>query len=187
MAVIPDKETFYRLWRSGRLGNRLRSWTYDEFAKTGHAEAANAGLALGLRYREPGSRFSAMHLRAATALLQLHEWVRHQGADKHKFSIDEMAPHDLQTIEGEVMAPGFELTYTFVKKPMRLAFAEQQLYASGYKAKALLVCYMTDSDFSDLMELFDQYPEAVVEFSCFRKNVGMVPHRNTIFWECRNY
>jgi hypothetical protein len=81
----------------------------------------------------------------------------------------------------------FNLTYTFEKAPMRIAFARDQWYTTGLKAKALVEKYMDANTLNDLQELWDVYPEAVIEFTCFDCNIGTKPHRNTIIWEVRNY
>lgn len=100
-----------------------------------------------------------------------------------------MAPHDKQTLQGEVQLSErwLDLRYTFVKKPMRESLAEQELYASGLKAIWLLKTYFDPASYDWLQHLFDAYPGHVIEFSCFSVNWGTIPNRNTVVWECRLY
>jgi len=47
--------------------------------------------------------------------------------------------------------------------------------------------FMDPSSRDDLEQLFDLYPDATVEFTCYQMDLGTIPRRNTIFWEVRNY
>lgn len=46
---------------------------------------------------------------------------------------------------------------------------------------------MDPSSQQDLDDLLDLYPDATIEFTCYDIDLGVIPNRNTIFWEVRNY
>ena len=48
------------------------------------------------------------------------------------------------------------------------------------------VALVDDEDYEWLMQLLDTY-DSVVEFSAYDRAVGILPIRNTIIWEVRNY
>ena len=70
---------------------------------------------------------------------------------------------------------------------MRTAFSKQNLHARGLTAKLLLQRYLLPVDFDELVSLLDDYPDSVIEFSNFNQRCGIIPHRNMIVWEVRNY
>lgn len=100
-----------------------------------------------------------------------------------------MAPHHLGTVQGEVVEylGQLQLTYSTIKKPMREAFAEEQLFLKGLSAQLVLQRNMNTASYEWLRHLLEIYPEHVVEFSCFSRCWGTVPRHNTVFWEIRKY
>jgi hypothetical protein len=72
--------------------------------------------------------------------------------------------------------------------PMRQAAAAGHMKNySGSTVRYLLDRYMDPSSIDDLYALLDLFPDATVEFTTFRVDVGVFPNRNTLFWETRNY
>ena len=104
--------------------------------------------------------------------------------------MDDGAPDDKRTLCGEVARTyrGLEGTLGVVQMPMREAMKKGLLLPrSGATVLALLDKYMDPSSRDDLDALLDLYPDATVELSCFTVDVGVIPGRNTIFWEVRDY
>lgn len=58
---------------------------------------------------------------------------------------------------------------------------------SGSAVLALVDEFMDPASRTDLDALLELYPDATIEFACFPCAVGVIPSRNTIFWEVRNY
>jgi hypothetical protein len=116
--------------------------------------------------------------------------------------VDEQAPDHLSTIKGEVMRDSRYLYMRYDMTPglrMRAAYdydgppgsviparCRGMAHAWGLEVQVLLKRYMDESSWDMLMDLFDRFPESIVEFSCYSKRVGHFA-LNTIFWECRNY
>jgi len=55
------------------------------------------------------------------------------------------------------------------------------------ETKMLLRRFVDPSSRDDIDALFDTYPDATIEFTSFSCNTGVLPRRNTIIWEVRNY
>lgn len=57
----------------------------------------------------------------------------------------------------------------------------------GLKARHLLRDRLSPSSLEDLYALLDRYPGHVVELSACSSNLGTIPGRNAVIWECRYY
>jgi hypothetical protein len=103
---------------------------------------------------------------------------------------NEGMPDDFLTIQGNVWYDlGLKMEYSTVPGiGHRDAVRQPNMRtAEGLMATSLLNTYLDPNSRDDLRELFEIYPEAVVEFSTYSKHVGILPLRNTIVWECRQY
>ncbi len=73
----------------------------------------------------------------------------------------------------------------------RGALAKKSFYWGGWSARELLRGLMTPASYEDFLELEKEFiipfPHHTIEFSIYEPNVGLFPHRNTMFWEVRNY
>lgn len=57
----------------------------------------------------------------------------------------------------------------------------------GLVALGMLKSRCDANSYEDLMELLDEYPDSTIEFAVYEVNLGVIPHRNTIIFEVRNY
>jgi len=183
---IASKAEFYRLWRSGALGNRPRAW-----ATVGEALASMAPL-VAIR----GSSASARRLGGAPHWIVWRDELEASCRDWHRqgfgaFALDEPAPDHLVLLQGEVCRTwrgwgGTLGVRTGVR--MREAMASGLLRAwSGLAVKALLDQYLDPSSREDIDALLDLYPDATIEFASYKCDVGIIPGRNTLIWEVRDY
>ena len=60
-------------------------------------------------------------------------------------------------------------------------------HCMGVSAIMLLKRHLNPNSLADLLTLLDQYPDSVVELSATNICLGVLPHRNAIIWEVRNY
>lgn len=194
---ISNKREFFLLWETGVLGNRTRLWrdpTEAMFWAQAQDFARNKRVTgtwpeIGFReIRKPGSAGAGAWCKVPWSMVGItaEEWR----AAGREFVMDDGAPDDKRTLQGEVCRTtrGMEGYLTTAKLPMRQAFAEGHAKQYGYLATRLLLeKYMDPSSRDDLDALLEQYPDAAVEFTCFSVNVGVLPHRNTLFWETRDY
>jgi hypothetical protein len=175
-ARIRCKREFYRLWRAGLLGNRPRTWAdATALAASGWPRpvVARSSNANGWKTRYGIAVEEALALARQVPGLTFNECL----------------PDEALLIQGEVMRGerGLELTYSTVRKPMKVALAEETRSALGLAAKMLLDFYLWPTSRDDLDALLDLYPAAVVEFGAYDRAIGDQPFRNTLFWEVRNY
>lgn len=171
IATVNNKSAMYELLRAGKFGNTARSWaTYQELVDSDYR-----GL-VGVRSKQPGGKFLA-HVPFYFVV------------DAPDCVYSEMQRDELILLQGEVYR-SFNGLYVFastVKRPMReaLKLGGRHFYRSA--ARVALEVTMWPTDYEELLELMAEYPESVVEFSAYSTEVGILPGRNTIIWEVRNY
>jgi hypothetical protein len=180
MATIRSKIEFFRLWELGVLGNRNHLF-YDEY------EAALSGFnEIGFRQiGVPGGAWEKVPWYEAPNTAK--KW-RDAG---RIFVMDSGADDPAMTLQGEVCRTfrGLEGYLGLAHGlPMRKAMAAGYMTArTGAEVKVLLNTYMDPSSQDDLDALLELFPDATVEFTCFNHDIGVIPGRNTIFWETRDY
>jgi len=175
---IDDKQTMYRHFLRGEWGNNgvnYGSWL----------EARAAGQLIGMRDKSrAGGRFDAfvprMEVQERTA-----QWIAAGTALEH-IQYSEMTPRCVK-MNGEVMrsALGLVLEYSTLNLPMRAALKAERKMATGITALHLLRSHMDATSADALDDIFDQYPDAVVEFTVLDRCWGDT-ETNCIFWEVRS-
>jgi hypothetical protein len=186
---ISSKQSVNALFDAGKFGNKLRSWgTYAELQAD-----AYAGPVM-IRYRKPGSPFCVSQVPKGEVAEWVDNFVRYDGAERGLFSFIECGPDSgnyvvgVRTFQGEVRRSEcyYDLTYSTVAAPMRDAMKQEQKYAQGLAAVQLLKAHLSASDWDWLQELFDHYPDGIIEFSVWNRGVGDCG-RNMVVWEVRTY
>lgn len=178
---ITSKAQFFTLWEQGVLGNRTNLW-HDPF-KAWDSNTPYIG------FRQIGVNGGGAWEKVPRVLLfQTYNKWKDSG---YNFIMDDGAPHDKATIQGEICRTfrGLEgYIDTSSQLPMRRAAAAGYLHHyTGSEILVLLNTFMDPSSQDDVRELLDLYPDATIEFTCFSINVGVFPHRNTLIWEVRCY
>lgn len=180
-----SKAEFFALWRLGVLGNRPHLFDTPE-------EAYNSGYPF-IGFREQGRAGGGAWCRVHRTLVSVTARVWTLAGRTH-FIMDSgtfPACDDDITLQGEVCRTfrgwegslGVTPGYT-----MRAAMSRGLLTPrSSVETKVLVDSYMDPSSRDDLDQLLDLHPDATIEFTCFNRDVGVFPGRNTIFWECRCY
>jgi hypothetical protein len=59
-------------------------------------------------------------------------------------------------------------------------------HENGYAARLLVKQNMDPSSYEDFLALLERFPGWVIELGIYDIDLGMIPGRNTIFWEVRN-
>lgn len=177
---IRSKARFFELWEAGLLGNRPNLWRDPQ--KAWAAQPKTVG------FRELGRAGGGAWTRVYD--MQKDFWLTVKCWEGRNYVMDDGCPDHKQTLQGEVCRTfrgleGFMGSSTF---PMRKA-AELGIlrHRSPAETTVLLRDYMDASSRDDLEMLLELYPDAAVEFTCFSVNVGVIPGRNTLIWEIRNY
>jgi hypothetical protein len=177
---IDNKQQFYRLSRAGLLGNTIRQWTGPQFNQLTSFPTRVAVRAMTTASRE----FQGCDLTPAEA------YQRYQRAAKRGLEvlIDEQAPDDRSLIKGEIMRDQYCWYLRYDCTPglrMRDAYPVMK-HAYGLLARSLVHSYMDAPSWDCLQDLFDRYPDSIVEFTVYDHRLGRFGW-NTVFWEVRNY
>lgn len=176
-----SKAEFYERYQRGEFGNRPRSWPSWE-------ELRDSGYAGRVSIRDPRPMSPCYYGVDVRDLLEGRLPEGCAGLAGKKFN--ESMPDELLTIQGQVWYDlGLKLEYSRVPSiQFRAAVTPPNLRtATGVMARSLLTALMDPYSYDDLQTLFELYPEAVVEFSTYSANLGVMPSRNTVFWEVREY
>lgn len=179
---ITSKAEFYRLWHSGVLGNRPHVWRdVESAARSGHTR-------FGIREigKSGGGFFRIVH--SVEALRNTCNWLRSGGT---QYSIDGGVQNETVLLQGEICRTTRGLEGMMAVRSgtdIRAAFREGKFKpVQNLTALTLIREFMDPSSQDDVWDLLELYPDATIEFACFPSNVGVLPHRNTIIWEVRNY
>lgn len=207
---VKNKREFYALWEAGVLGNRTKLFhTLDEALESGEPKIGfreigkTGGGAWTLvtmddtKLRELLTSFPEVIPFMPNSKRDLFEWkVRKTHREwveaGRTFVMDNAVPNHKSTLQGEVCyTPKGLQSFLAVGSPlppMRVSIAQGlHKHRGPLETRLLLNQFMDPSSRDDLEQLFDRYPDAAFEFTCFSVNVGEFPRRNTIFWEVRNY
>lgn len=172
---IDSKAQFYRLYSAGVLGNRSHQWfSLADFLSSGFTGE------VGIRSLKAGGRCQ-YYVKSGEVAERLRQFWPSDG-----YNISPMMPPTL--LVGEIGCyPDWFLYYSTNGQQMRDALRAAPQWAEGLKARVILKHYMDPHSWGDLQDLMDLYPDAAIEFGVYNQPVGILPHRNTIIWEVRNY
>jgi len=180
--IVPNKQIATRLFAEGRFGNGVAQYeTLDEACRSGD-------FPITIRTRRAGGGPCIYSLDSENSLTAGYHSLLEKGYTRSEIYFNATVTQDEWiTLQGEVMrSPDLVLYYSKHRAKMREAYPHM-VQTHGLQAKMLLQGALDPSSYDDLMELLDDYPDSVVEFSCFDRPVGTALTRNTIFWEVRNY
>lgn len=182
--TIDTKEEFYRLWKAGLLGNHIRSFdTFAELQKSGYH-----GL-VTVRYKGASSKYCRYCIPVDKVDNVIDEFLA-DGAKREMFTFNETAPDDRLTMQGEYYhgsSRGYSLYCSTDQLPMRPALLKSGQQYYGLEAVGRMKAHCNYASYAMIEDLLDLYPESVIEFSCYSKNVGHIPGNNALIWEVRNY
>ncbi len=170
MHVVSNKQEMYKLLLAGKFGNTARIW--DSYADL--LASSYKGL-VGIRSMVPGGVFLP--------------YVSISAAPREGVRYSEMQDDGAIVLQGELYrsVDGLYLLASSHKTHMRDALRQGGKHYWLSAAYAQLQTALWPSDYDNLMELLAEYPDSVIEFSAYCKTVGIIPNRNTIIWEVRNY
>lgn len=190
--VVRTKLENYRLWTSGALGNRLRSWrSLASWRRSGFEGA------VALRYLGVGGGRCTYDLASTDVEAEAARWVA-AGVDPNLMMLNEMAPDDALLVQGEYFAGAYGVSTTgepvvepfyhsFEKAPMRVALARSNATSTGLRSRLILRYLMSPDSYDEFEALADCYPSHVIEVSVYGRFIGDIPNRNALVWEVRSY
>jgi hypothetical protein len=175
------KEEFYRRYMAGEFGNRPTSWAcFSDLVASGYEGR------VGIRNMVPGGPF---HYGVKVSDLKAGCWPAGAHPSSSRFST--AMPDDRLAVQGNVQVAvgGLTLEYSCEKNVSHRQAVRQPLLRHAYRLEAvgLLRTHLWGTSLDDINELLHNYPGAVIEFSAYETAVGLLPRRNTVFWEVRDY
>ncbi len=186
---IRTKSQMYAALSAGLLGNTIPQW-YD--AQRWLVEGAKQYPLWGVRSVVGGGD---PRMRLNVPVREVYQYVAELFKDgEYNISpmIDSWAVLRAEVCGRTETIPGLYVYYVppgFIdpESPWRGSFHKYGKEAVGSVARLLLETYLWPEDLENVYRLLDEYPGHTVEFSACCKAVGVVPHRNTVIWEVRNY
>lgn len=175
---ITDKTQCSELFARGFFGNYVRQWsTLQEVKDDGYNGV------LVFRTRAGGGGGKTIYDLTVDAAAEVPfdpriNYFNEQLNDQHKHV----------TIQGEICRThrGLEFQYSMVNLPMRSAMEGHAKHTHGLTALILIKHFCCPSGHDCLMDLMDEYPDHVIEFTCFDIPCGARKWL-TIIWEVRSY
>ncbi len=180
---INTKEEFYSFYYENPLINKLPMWkNYTELLNDTYRGK------VGIRYSKGIGRKTRFNVPFTKIPETLNEFEL-EGFNRDDVSFVIAQPDEKILILGELKLTelGLYLMYSQEKKPMKEALNKSTKHAFGLKAKMLLEHYLYPQSYSDLLTILELFPNSIVEFTAYSKNFGILPNRNTIIWEIRNF
>lgn len=194
--TVSTKAEFMALSAKGQLGNTFQRW--DTLSLL---EASGYQGWVTIRSKDRDSPFFIGWVQIEPTHKYLHRaqmLLRSKGAkpeDLDKLYFQEVpGPRTKRLMNAEIMGGGEVVGW---KSPilkygssetmtLRDDLNENGAAVEGVAASIRLRHVCGDEAWTDVMEMLHRYPQSVIEFTVFDKPVG-TEHRNTIFWEVRNY
>jgi hypothetical protein len=181
---IRSKRQFFEMWEAGLLGNRTRLWRDPEVCVR---ECTELGIHQ-VGFRQIGRTGGGKWQKAP--LSEVHEVAAKWHAEGRDFIMDDGAPDEYRTLQGELCRTerGLEGFLSLGSKlPMRpdMVAGNMKSY-SGAAVHVLLNQYMDPPSRDDVDAILELFPDAAIEFTCFSVTCGVL-RRNTLFWEVRDY
>lgn len=168
---------------ANKLGNRIRTFdTEQDLWESGYKGNVT------VRYKEAGSPFCQYNVPWGRVSDWLARFVT-IGAKRELFTFNESAPDQYMLTQGEFMhgTDGYCLYTSEEPLPMRKALANSGRQYYRLQALGRLKAFCNPTSYDMILDLLDQYPDHVIEFSAYSRNVGLMPHHNTLIWEIRLY
>jgi len=193
---IRNKQENYALFHAGLYGNRPHTWrTYKEIVRSGWiGEEISIRDFFGTERSNPQKHLPLFHVPFSSLEETINDLLR-RGVNKERMTFNESTPDHHLLLQGEIATIGgvYHLTYSRAKKPMAEALLTGPQSLVGGKVRLLLMQALDPASFLDIETCLHEFSteptkdSAVVEFSTYETNVGVIPGRNTLIWEVRNY
>ena len=182
---VPNKEKFYDLQASGKMGNHLPNWTslnsFQDYLSDWPGSPADAeNVRYMLRSYSIGAPLKIQLTGAEAERLFIED----------KQIISQHAPDHKLTLQAELYKPEGHIF------SMRASTQRGVLHRTGIgfygktyfdlRALALLKANCDSDAWEMLSELMEEYPSAIFELTCYSHRLGNL-NNNTIVWEVRDY
>jgi hypothetical protein len=167
----------------------LRNWTPREWAAFDRARSWPVPV-VAARLKTAASKYMNYDLRPHEATAYIKRICAKEGWPLDVWQFAECAPDHENTLQGEVMRTERYVHLRYVMyghERMRYTLnTPLERQAEGAAAVAILKQWMDGHSWDTLQYIWDRWPDAIVEFCCYEKPVGLLT-TNTLFWEARTH
>jgi hypothetical protein len=195
---------FYKSWKEYCLSEKLefKSWSQEELRR-GHfgncmsvwaslKEIDIAGYTGNVTVRSSGENKAKTFVEYDVSLVRAKEVVdefQAQGIRARDIFFNEIVPDDKLVLQGEVgyVNGNFVLRYSIEKNTKMRDAMDDAEHIFGLTARLLLKQVMTGNSYDDLLDLFEMYPNHIVEFGVYDCHLGWAKGRNSVIWDVRDY
>lgn len=179
---VTQKKDFYARFERGVFGN-----TNPVYKDPDDYFARGDGQPVMLRCLIPGSALCIANIPHGEVRETFQQASRKYGADALR--LNKMTDHQYTTINAAVYRGigGLKLYYSTELDNMRASLTKSPKHAEGIVAQEILRHTLCPGGYDWLMELLDEYPDHVVEFTGMTRRVGDQRGSHTLFWEVRKY
>lgn len=183
---IVDKKQMYELLASGLLGNTTQQWF--DFWEWNESPESQKYTWWGVRSLTPGGP-----CRLNCHREDVGQTVSDFASAGHQSNISVMLDRIcLVTLWADIWdSPSGVVVYGIEDPPeggsWRALMPSQGRHWFGIEARMLLKRHLNPNSLADVEELFEQWPNHVLELSAIDRCMGIREHRNSISWELRAY
>jgi hypothetical protein len=185
MSELDFKLQSQEILRKGKLGNCVRNWSsLSELKKDNYVGKVT------VRSKDRNARYTLVKYAVDYAdITNVVEEFRARGLREEDIYFNEAVPDDLLIVQGEVgyVQGQFVLRYSTEKNTKMRDAMDSAEHIVGLAGRLLLKQVMTLDSYADLLDLFDEHPDHIVEFGVYACHLGWAKGRNTIIWDVRNY
>lgn len=184
--VIPNKKTFKRLSELGLLGNRFEYWNSI-------VEVLNSGYKGQVYIRGPvaGWKWMMPWVDVGCLVATVPNLARRSGTPASELQYVEVMPAGTpRSINGEMgWIEGMPVLRWGNSADLSLRHDLEQngVEISGITAVNTLKDRVPPEDVEMLYEIWDQYPQAIIEFTTYANEYVGIYNRKTVIWEVRDY
>lgn len=183
---INSKAEHLDLWNRGLLGNKMRSWkSYADILASDY----RGEFSMRTKQQSGGNSggLATYRLKFSDLERTMNEWIS-KGTAIESIYFNESAPDEELVTQGEIMVTTDHYDYLYCNEPLKMREAMSKAKVMrGIAVVSYLKEVMMPNSWDDINELFEIYPDSVIEFSVYQRTLGIYPNRNSIFWEVRNY
>lgn len=189
---ISNKKAAFELYNKSYLGNHLTLWKspsdfYDDLDSGKWPETQVVALRTTVKPGiTPTNYCKPIQPKDVKSLVDI--WSNQFGLRHTDICVSEVAEDELITIQGEIMrsTQSYSMRWSKAQTIMRYAWLDHVEHLDGLVALTFVRHYMDEQSYENLHRLFDEFPDSIIEFSCYSKPVGVFGW-NTVFWEVREF
>lgn len=188
--TVTTKKQMYRLLDSGEFGNTIPQWL--DPTEWANSDDAKRFRTWGVRTMTPGGP-CRLNCPASEVVATATAFQKSGHRPQISMMVDAVSNVTawLEVWESDtgLVVEGIEYPNTSNGWTWRNSMPDpsKRCRWEGIEARSVLRRHLNPNDLDDLSATLTRFPGHVVELSALDRCLGIVPHRNAVVWEVRNY